>query len=270
MALKKIIEFLQQYKKTPQNGWIIFSGYTFEQVWRVIEPPLPVKRTYYFCDRKFRTELFADLFVEHKEYNIFVIDAECAKLYKWKHGDYHILYKHEVDIATNSRRGGFSANRYRRNREIKKNLLYDTIAAQIPKDNLVILCGYSEMIKEVNQKLAECKISVIDTILMSSVMHDSFDKDFLAKITMAIAKYEFAAQYQVYEEFERLLVENMDLCIFGLKEIKKYDEMGLVKKIITSGDSQKFACKDVTFVPKVIMEKYGDCVGVLFYKIGEF
>ena len=270
-ALKKIIEFLQLYKRTPTNGWIIFSGYTSESecIWKVLEPPLPVTRSYYFCDKRFHTELFQDLFADHKEYHVFILDSECVRLYLWKNDNYRMLYKHDVDIATNTRRGGFSANRYRRNREIKKNLLYDTIVEKVPATKPLIFCGYSETFKELQDKFAESKINVIDTVKLSTIQEDKIEGELARQISTSIAKHENLGSYKEFEEFEQLIVTQMDLCVFGQEEVEKYDSLFLVKKLLTSGVCAAKNCKNVVHVPEFILSKCGGCVGVLYYSAAE-
>lgn len=256
-------------KRTPQNGWIIFSGYNDynEHIWRVIEPPLQVKRTYYYCDKRFRTELFSDLFDQHNEYRVFVIDSEHTKLYMWKNGQYTLTYKHDVDIANNSRRGGYSANRYRRIRENKKNLLFDTIVENIKASSIpLILCGYSEMMREINDKLLGVGVVAIDQIKIDSP-HDTFDSTLIGKIKLTIATYESKDHYQALSIFEDTIVRNPDVCLFGFDEVKKNDDICLVKSIITSDANTTFKCKDVQVLPHIIMEKYNGSVGILYYPI---
>ncbi len=225
-----------------------------------------MKHTYH-CDRRFRTELFSDLFDQHSEYRVFIIDSEHAKLFIWKHSEYRLLYKHDVDIANNSRRGGYSANRYRRIRENKKNLLFDTIIENIQNTSgPLILCGYSEMMREINEKLLKIGVAAIEQIKIDSP-HDTFNSELINRIKLTIAKYESKDHYQVLNSFEDIIIKNPDICLFGFTEVKKNDDMYLVKSIITSETSTSFVCKDITILPHIIMEKYNGTVGILYYPI---
>ncbi|MDD5416799.1 MAG: peptide chain release factor 1, partial [Candidatus Aenigmarchaeota archaeon] len=58
-ALTKIKQNLQLYKKTPDNGLVMFCGNVSEQegksdmkIW-IVEPPQPIKIKLYWCDQTF-------------------------------------------------------------------------------------------------------------------------------------------------------------------------------------------------------------------------
>jgi len=85
-ALDKIIRHLQLYKKTPENGLVIFCGNISEkegssdiEIWAV-EPPEPVKTKMYWCDQKFVLEPLKEMVEEREVYGIICLDKTEADI----------------------------------------------------------------------------------------------------------------------------------------------------------------------------------------------
>ncbi|MBS3171016.1 ribosomal L7Ae/L30e/S12e/Gadd45 family protein [Candidatus Woesearchaeota archaeon] len=84
-SLERIVKHLQLFKKTPENGLVVFAGDVSKvdnkvdiQVYS-IEPPEPLKVKIYRCDQTFYLDLLKDM-MEHREvYGLVVMDKrECA------------------------------------------------------------------------------------------------------------------------------------------------------------------------------------------------
>lgn len=277
-AMKAVIEYTKNYKCTPKNGWIILSGYYPDRspIFKVIEPPLPVKKFFYRCDNKFHVDQFYDLFNTHDEYYICTIDTEFFRFYYWKGTNRYLLKKYEIDIANNSRRGGYSANRYRRNREIKKNLLWDhcieliksATNSTILSDRKIIICGYSEMLHEFLEKIYLYTLP-IGVVKIATVQQNNIESELEHQIENIIIEYEIANKCIDLQEFNELMRRSPDLCLFGINEIIKYDREGLIKKIIIGSESNKykFNCQNIVIISDNYLVQYGEVVGILYYPI---
>jgi peptide subunit release factor 1 (eRF1) len=268
-SLGAIQEFLKTLKRTPENGLIILSGNFAEEaaVFRVFEPPAPLDKFFYRCDSKFYVDKFVALFEEQPVYFIAVVDAREFKLYSWKGTDRKLLYKHDVDIATNSRRGGFSANRYRRNRENKKALLWNTVLEKMaemtgPSNENLILCGHSEMVKE----LAAARGTTY--ILTAHLQDDSLDSALMKDIVQEIFQREMRKSSDELKVFLDMIVREPDLCVFG-KEVRIFDDKNMVKKALISRakkqDVSALNC-EVIFVDDYMLENYDGALGILYFK----
>jgi peptide subunit release factor 1 (eRF1) len=94
--MKKIINGIKNIKKTPQNGYLIFSS---KELFKIIEPPLPIKQNYYKCDNKFHIDNFSYLFEIHNKYLILMISSKNCYIYLNNGTNLKSLYHHDIDIS---------------------------------------------------------------------------------------------------------------------------------------------------------------------------
>jgi peptide subunit release factor 1 (eRF1) len=85
-ALEKMMQHLRNYKRTPKNGLMIFTGNIAAgegkidmKVW-CIEPPVPLKTRIYRCDKIFMTEILEDMLMDHSAYGLVVLDKRDATI----------------------------------------------------------------------------------------------------------------------------------------------------------------------------------------------
>jgi peptide chain release factor subunit 1 len=117
-ALTKTMQKLKLYRETPDNGLVIFCGALMTNgpgseviVLREIVPPKPVKSFLYQCDDHFHIEYLKDMLREEKVYGILeVVNAMTS------------------GISGKTRKGGQSARRYERGREMELTYFYHRVA----------------------------------------------------------------------------------------------------------------------------------------------
>jgi peptide chain release factor subunit 1 len=87
-ALDKIVRYLKEFKKTPENGLAIFCGNVAEdeaqndlQLWGV-EPPLQVKIRLYRCDKEFVLDPLLSMLEVEETYGLIVLDRKEATIGK--------------------------------------------------------------------------------------------------------------------------------------------------------------------------------------------
>jgi len=85
-ALDKIVRFLKDFKKTPENGMAVFAGNISKQegqsdlqLWD-IEPPQPLKMRLYRCDKEFVLEVLQDQLEIEEVYGLLVMDRKEATI----------------------------------------------------------------------------------------------------------------------------------------------------------------------------------------------
>ncbi|MBI2648525.1 MAG: peptide chain release factor aRF-1 [Thaumarchaeota archaeon] len=133
-ALTKTMQRLKLYKETPENGLVIFSGALptngpGSEVVRINEivPPKPVSTFLYTCDDHYHLEQLRDMLKEEKVYGILAIDSTEAGI--------GILSGDRLDIedvltsgvSGKTRKGGQSARRYERLRDMELTYYYNRI-----------------------------------------------------------------------------------------------------------------------------------------------
>lgn len=122
-ALEKITQHLRIFKKTPENGLVIFCGNVSEvegnvdiKIWS-FEPPEKMTSKVYWCDQVFVLEPLREMVAEKEVYGLIVMDsseADIGLLYGKK-----ILPMKHIDslVAGKAIKGGMSQRRYDRIRE---------------------------------------------------------------------------------------------------------------------------------------------------------
>jgi len=119
-GLERIVQHLKLFKKTPENGLIIFCGNVSEvesiqniKLWS-IEPPQPLTIKLYRCDQEFVTKPLEDLISIKDVYGLIAIDNNEATIGILKGDRYIILKKTKSGYHGKHRAGGQSARRFER------------------------------------------------------------------------------------------------------------------------------------------------------------
>ncbi|MBI2668910.1 peptide chain release factor aRF-1 [Candidatus Woesearchaeota archaeon] len=122
-ALERMIQHLRLFKKTPENGLVVFSGNVAAlegrddvRVWS-FEPPSPLNIRIYRCDKNFVTDILEDMLLEHRVYGLVVLDRRDAILALLKGKSLQVLQKTHSEVPGKFKTGGQSAARFARIRE---------------------------------------------------------------------------------------------------------------------------------------------------------
>ena len=167
-ALDKIVRYIKDLKKNPENGLAIFCGNVSKvegqddlQLWGV-EPPLPLKIRLYRCDKDFVLEPLRELLEVSEIFALLVMDRKEATIGMLEGKRIEILQKMTSGIPSKVRAGGQSSQRfhritegltkefYKRIADEMKNLFYENkklkgilIGGPIPtKDELIVATNH--------------------------------------------------------------------------------------------------------------------------------
>ena len=134
-ALTRTMQRLKLYKTTPDNGLVIFCGALptngpGSEVINLYEivPPKPAIQYLYQCDDHFHLEWLKDMLREEKVYGILAVDASEAGLGILSGDSLEIPDVITSGISGKTRKGGQSARRYERGREMELTYYYHRIA----------------------------------------------------------------------------------------------------------------------------------------------
>jgi peptide chain release factor subunit 1 len=134
-ALIKTMQRLKLYRTSPDNGLVIFSGALptnglGSEVVNLYEivPPKPVTAYLYQCDDHFHLEWLKDMLREEKVYGLLSIDASEAGLGILSGDRLEIPDLMTSGISGKTRKGGQSARRYERGREMELTYYFNRVA----------------------------------------------------------------------------------------------------------------------------------------------
>lgn len=134
-ALTRTMQRLKLYRTTPDNGLVIFCGALptngpGSEVINLNEivPPKPVNAYLYQCDDHFHLEWLKDMLKEDKVYGILSIDASETGLGILSGDRLEIPDLITSGISGKTRKGGQSARRYERAREMELTYYYHRVS----------------------------------------------------------------------------------------------------------------------------------------------
>ena len=133
-ALTRAMQRLKLYKTPPETGLVIFCGALptngpGSEVINLYEiaPPKPVTAYLYQCDDHFHLEWLKDMLREEKVYGILSIDASEAGLGILSGDRLEIADLLTSGVSGKTRKGGQSARRYERGREMELTYYYHRV-----------------------------------------------------------------------------------------------------------------------------------------------
>jgi len=134
-ALTKTQQRLKLYRDTPDNGLVIFCGALPTNgpgseviVLREVVPPKAVKSFLYMCDDHFHVEYLKDMLREEKVYGLLSIDSSDVGIGILSGEAFEIVNVMTSGISGKTRKGGQSARRYERGREMELTYFYHRVA----------------------------------------------------------------------------------------------------------------------------------------------
>lgn len=134
-ALTKTMQRLKLYRTAPDTGLVIFAGALptnglGSEVVNVYEivPPKPVTAYLYQCDDHFHVEWLKDMLREEKVFGILVIDSSEAGLGILSGDRLEVSDLMTSGISGKTRKGGQSARRYERGREMEMTYYFHRVS----------------------------------------------------------------------------------------------------------------------------------------------
>ncbi len=248
-ALERIIQHLKLYKRTPENGLVIFSGNVSEREGvadieiYVLEPPEPLKQRLYWCDQKFVLDPLKDMIREKEIYGLIVLDKSEAEV-GVLHGKKVKSLKHmESLVPGKTDKGGWSASRFAR---VREGLLHDfmkkvgDIASQHfseLKDLKGVIIGGPGYVKD---KFVEGKFLRYDfQKKILSAVDTSYTGEYGLNETVnrseeALKEASVMKEKKLLGRFFDELGKDSGLAIYGIKEVVETLKTGSVEVLIIS------------------------------------
>jgi len=223
-ALTKAMQRLKLYRTAPDTGLVIFSGALptngpgseVVNVWEIV-PPKPVTQYLYQCDDHFHVEWLRDMLREEKVYGILVIDSSEVGIGILSGDRLEVVDVLTSGISGKTRKGGQSARRYERGREMELTYYFNRVgehATRIFVDN-----------NKVTGLLVGGPGPTKDEFLKGGYLHYELQKKILAVLDLG---------YSGREGVRELVEKGSDV----LKDVRLVEEKRLVQKFLAEVNKQ--------------------------------
>jgi len=248
-ALEKMIQHLKLYPRTPPHGLLAFSGNVSDRegvsdvkVWS-LEPPVPVDRRLYRCDKTFVLEFLEEL-VSHKEvYGLVVFDRRDAQLALLKGKTIVPIVKTHSEVPGKMRAGGQSAQRFERLRDGAIKEHYKKIAEHMKNQFLmmtelkgIILGGPGTTVNHFmtfDYLTGDIKKKIIGTKDLSYTGLFGL-QELLEKSQDLLAAEEVTGEKIIMQRFFKLLATKENMVGYGKVDVEKKLTMGAVAILLLS------------------------------------
>jgi len=259
-ALDKIVRYIKDLKKNPENGLAIFCGNISKtegqddlQLWGV-EPPLPLKIRLYRCDKDFVLEPLRELLEVSEIFALLVMDRKEATIGMLEGKRIEILQKMTSGIPSKVRAGGQSSQRfhritegltkefYKRIADEMKNLFYENkklkgilIGGPIPTKDEFIDEEYLPTLLR-NKIIGRIDIGGSDESGLKELVEKSWD---------ILANQEIIYEKKLMEKFFDTLGSKPDFVVYKQEGVKKALEYGAVDTLLLSKDYDRELMKEL-------------------------
>jgi peptide chain release factor subunit 1 len=223
-ALTRAMQRLKLYRTAPDTGLVIFSGALptngpgseVVNVWEIV-PPKPVTQYLYQCDDHFHVEWLRDMLREEKVYGILTIDSSEVGMGILSGDRLEIVDVLTSGISGKTRKGGQSARRYERGREMELTYYFNRVgehATRVFIDN-----------NKVTGLLVGGPGPTKDEFLKGGYLHYELQKRILAVLDLG---------YSGREGVRELVEKGSDV----LKDVRLIEEKRLVQKFLAEVNKQ--------------------------------
>ncbi|MBL7059256.1 peptide chain release factor aRF-1 [Candidatus Pacearchaeota archaeon] len=267
-ALDKIVRYLKEFKKTPENGMAVFSGNVSKvegsqdlQIWDV-EPPMPLKSRLYRCDKEFVLDDLELMLEVDEVFGLVVMDRKEATIGMLEGKRIEVFQKMTSGIPSKVKAGGQSAQRFHRITEGLTKDFYKRIAAEIkniffdrPKLKAILVGGpiptkdeflEGDYLTDQLQKKVLARIDVGDS-------SESGLKELVEKAGAILAQQEIIQEKNDVENFFNNLGKHSEKTFLGEKDVKRALDLGAVEILFLSTKIKKDLSRSLT----KIAEKMG-------------
>lgn len=303
-AIKRLIVRLKTVKHVPTNGLVMLGGYYCdgkEDVSAVtnggasmtdgltfFEPPQPITRLKYLCDKKFHLDDIIPMYAVKDVVKdvILLVRGTDATLYSYI-SEINMI-KEIGSTSGNVRkkhcRGGQSQNRFQRLRDEDVKSMVDKICNLLKENCLdasgsmtlrcLVITGPGERKKQVHDCLAKnLDLSGINILLLSS---DGSAKGSLDAAASVIDETVYHALLKTAgQEVDELIRTAPDALVFGEKHVMESAREFVLKRVYCSNNHAKYkeisevldgsTTEVITLPPRCFIEKYEGLIGVKWF-----
>ncbi|MCX6749361.1 MAG: peptide chain release factor aRF-1 [Candidatus Pacearchaeota archaeon] len=260
-ALDKITRQLKEYKKTPENGLVIFCGNISRvegqddlQLWD-IETHMPIKTRMYRCDKEFIVEPLKEMLEVTEVFGLLVMDRKEATIGILEGKRIEALQKMTSGIPSKVRAGGQSSQRFHRITEGLTKEFYKRVADEMktifftmPKLKGILIGGpiptkdeflEGEYLTGMLQKKVMGKIDLGDS-------SETGLRELVERSQGILIDHERLVEKKIVEVFFKSIGEEPEKSTLGEKETRRALELGAVSILYLSLKIPKLLIKELS------------------------
>lgn len=273
-ALTKTMQRLKLYRETPETGLVIFSGALptngpGSEVIRMNEvvPPKPVNTFLYTCDDHFHVEFLRDMLKAEKVYGILSLDSNEVGIGILSGDRLDVEDLMTSGISGKTRKGGQSARRYERGREMELIYFFNRVSEHVTRifitDHNVngVIVGGPGPTKDnflkggyLDYRLQKNIIDVID----ASYSGREGIREIAEKAADKLQDVRFMEERKLVQKFLGEINKPNGLTVYGLPKIIDALNKGNMETILISDDINitkiRMTCKNCQTVKEKVVE----------------
>ena len=273
-ALTRTMQRLKLYRETPETGLVIFSGALptngpGSEVIRLNEivPPKPVNTFLYMCDDHFHVEYLRDMLKAEKVYGILSIDSNEAGIGILSGDRLDVEDLMTSGISGKTRKGGQSARRYERGREMELTYFFNRVSEHVTRifitDHNVggVIVGGPGPTKDnflkggyLDYRLQKSIIEVVDT----SYSGREGIREIAEKAADKLQDVRFIEERKLVQRFLAEINRPNGLAVYGLPKIIEALNRSNMDTILISDDINiakiKMICKNCETAKEKVVE----------------
>lgn len=275
-ALTKTMQRLKLYRETPETGLVIFSGALptngpGSEVIRLNEivPPKPVNTFLYMCDDHFHVEYLRDMLKPEKVYGILALDSNDVGIGILAGDRLDIEDVMTSGISGKTRKGGQSARRYERGREMELTYFFNRVSEHVTrifitdhKVNGIIVGGpgpTKDNFLKGNYLDYRLQNNIIETIDTSYGGREGV-REIMEKAADKLENVRLLEEKKMVQKFLGEVNRTNGLAVYGLSRIVDALNRSNIDVILISDDINtskiKMTCKNCGTVKEKIVENH--------------
>lgn len=249
-ALERVMQRLRLFRKTPENGLVIFCGAIPQNgpgserlETYVIIPPEPIDLSYYGCGAKFYVEPLMEMLREKGAYGIILIDSSGATYAVLRGNRLEVLREVTSGIPGKHRAGGQSARRFERLREMELNEFFrragryaDRLFLNLENLKGLIVAGPGPTKREfvngdyMNYVLRKKLIAIVDTAYIG----EEGLRDVLRRASDTLKRVRRVEERRLIQRLLSHISKSTGLASYGERDVRYSLERGAVDILILS------------------------------------
>ena len=272
-ALTKTMQRLRLYKSTPENGLIIFCGAIpgpggpgneIIELYEVL-PSKPVTTYLYRCDDHFHLDPLREMLKEENIIGVLALDATEAGFGIVSGDSWEVVDVTSSGVSGKTRKGGQSARRYERLREMELTDYYNRLADHAKKAFLeqynvkgLIVSGpgptKDQFVKEnyLDYRLQKSIVGVLDT----GYSGREGVRETIEKSGDLLQNVRVIEESKLVQRFLREINSETGLSIYGVDDVIKALKRAAVEVILISDDSDTLYLKATCLKCGDVREKF--------------
>ncbi len=259
-ALEKLVRELKTFKKTPENGLVLFAGNISKvegsqdlRLWAV-EPFMPLKSRLYRCDKEFVLDDLREMLEVSEVFGLLVLDRKEATIGLLEGKRIASLQKMTSGVPSKVRAGGQSSQRFHRITENLTKKFYKRIAEEMkniflnmPKLKGIIVGGpipTKDEFLDGEYLITNLREKVIGKIDIGDASESGL-QELVIKSQDLLINHERVLEKKEIENFFINLGENREKTFLGESETKRALEAGAVDILFISEKIPKSLTKEL-------------------------